>query len=529
MSSKTYTDYTDFPDVQWPVAMENVPVPIVYGYRRVKGNIVKMQGIVNQGGNIVSGDFTFALACKLTSLDYILAPGKERQTYASFILAYPSSSFYDGSVGGAVMPYSGTAGIGAGNGKIRNVATLHCYNAKVFEALYGKMSTTGTFKDVYFMVSNFPTTVLTCQHQINFGVNPVVVVYDLLTNASFGGIPAAEINTTSFNQVGNIYAANTTGCILNIDKYDTIQDIIKNIGKQFGLSLLRDADGKIKMVYEYRLSDKSRITPVLSLSDVNNDFFDFKISRESFDKTVNELKVSSINYGLDEAPEQNINVRNEGNILLTGLIRSEGITLDMFTGKYLNSLLPGTQYVYPASERAKQLLNIKSYPKATIQIETSMRGDVCSVGDFITISNADYGITNVLCRIDEKEFPQIDSNRIKFKATVWGELFFNNAGAVEPGEDQRGTPMEYIPPTDLENLTFPAGTSLSTARSVPFSDDATSQVYWGANQVVEGKLIYGVDYYVVDNNKIQLYTQYATSIIQSNSLGLLNVDTWQGT
>ena len=90
----------------------------------------------------------------------------------------------------------------------------------------------------------------------------------------------------------------------------------------------------------------------------------------------------------------------------------------------------------------------------------------------------------------------------------------------------------------IENLTFPSLTNVSTVRSVAFTDDATSIVTWGSSQEQSGgALIYTVndpptgddDYTIRDNNKVVLNPTKWQDSIEANILGLLNVDTRQGT
>ena len=86
----------------------------------------------------------------------------------------------------------------------------------------------------------------------------------------------------------------------------------------------------------------------------------------------------------------------------------------------------------------------------------------------------------------------------------------------------------------VENLTFPAGTSLSTARTIAYTTDSTSIVVWGVGQENSGTLVYDSDpgfanngdYTIVTHNKIQLNPTKFANTIQANMLGLLNVDTY---
>jgi hypothetical protein len=94
--------------------------------------------------------------------------------------------------------------------------------------------------------------------------------------------------------------------------------------------------------------------------------------------------------------------------------------------------------------------------------------------------------------------------------------------------------------TDWENLTFPAGTLISTERTVNFSDVTKSVVMWGSGQEQQGVLVYtaadppiGTDDYTVivsggGKHQIKLNATKWVNSIAANVLGLLNIDTWQG-
>jgi hypothetical protein len=91
-----------------------------------------------------------------------------------------------------------------------------------------------------------------------------------------------------------------------------------------------------------------------------------------------------------------------------------------------------------------------------------------------------------------------------------------------------GTQPQPAPPTNPQNLTFPAFTNISNVKTVIFSDDSKSVVVWGEGQEATGTLVYGTDYTIQDHNKIVLNEVEYTSEIGANSLGLLNVDVYQG-
>jgi hypothetical protein len=96
------------------------------------------------------------------------------------------------------------------------------------------------------------------------------------------------------------------------------------------------------------------------------------------------------------------------------------------------------------------------------------------------------------------------------------------------------TTIPVTPPV-VENVTFPAGSNMSTARANPYITPGQSHVAWGTGQDNIGTLVYttnnpptGDDDYTIDATKTKVIlnpTKWYDSIL-ANTLGLLNVDTW---
>lgn len=95
-----------------------------------------------------------------------------------------------------------------------------------------------------------------------------------------------------------------------------------------------------------------------------------------------------------------------------------------------------------------------------------------------------------------------------------------------------GTPPGPTPTmTSPYNLTFAPFSFISSALPVDAVVDRLINVRWGVGQENVGTLWFGIDYTVIDHNKIQLTdgtggTTDWTPTVQANSLGLLNVNVW---
>ena len=82
-----------------------------------------------------------------------------------------------------------------------------------------------------------------------------------------------------------------------------------------------------------------------------------------------------------------------------------------------------------------------------------------------------------------------------------------------------------------ETLTFAAFSDTSSPRTTPILSINISIgrviVSWGEDQVNTGVLLYGDDYTIAEGNKVKLTQPKWTSTIDSNSLGLLNVNVYE--
>ena len=137
-------------------------------------------------------------------------------------------------------------------------------------------------------------------------------------------------------------------------------------------------------------------------------------------------------------------------------------------------------------------------------------------------------------KITKKVLDTLDSSLMKIEWSQCSELMFD-LNSMNVMQTIASIPTSKIPGASLlvQNLTFPAGTNTSNARTIPYTTDSDSIVSWGAGQENGGLLIYtsnnpptGIDdYTIIGHNQVKLNpTKYANEI-QANTLGLLNVDT----
>jgi hypothetical protein len=100
-----------------------------------------------------------------------------------------------------------------------------------------------------------------------------------------------------------------------------------------------------------------------------------------------------------------------------------------------------------------------------------------------------------------------------------------NAATPKTNTDNQLQVIAYRIP--VQNVTFPAYSSVSNPITGTFEADANSHVSWGVGQVDSGSLAFTTDYTVHDGNKIHLDEIIWATAIAANALGLLNVDCYE--
>jgi hypothetical protein len=260
---------------------------------------------------------------------------------------------------------------------------------------------------------------------------------------------------------------------------------------------------------------------------VKDDFIDFKPTFKTFDDTVNEFRAKFTSFA-DSYTNLEAFFRNEANIAETGTARAQEYDLAGF--------------IFPeiVTTRILEIAKRESFPLITIETICPIGLVTALVNDIWRITHDEYGIDDYF-KITKKAPNTIDLGTVKISWEQCPEIMFDLIGGTSfiqaspsvPG----GTPPEDSVPGIVINLTFPMGSNVSTMRSTVFTDDTKVIVSWGAGQEQASPLVYTADnpptgeddYTITDHNKIVLNPTKWANTIQANILGLLNVNTQQGT
>jgi hypothetical protein len=377
----------------------------------------------------------------------------------------------------------------------------------------------------------------------SLGNNPASVIWDLLTNPFYGlGLSSLlvsnpDINVISFQNVLEFFFNSTTkpyGVNCSFQDKSSAKEMIKKICDWTDCILTVDNEGKFYLTVNdaSRLTTQGRIGGITLSSEVNvdgsgvpllvtDDFDDFKPTFKTYDDTINEFHGKFTSFA-DSYVTLQAFFRNEANIEITGTIRSEDNDLSCL-------IFPNT-----VSIRLLEIAKRKSFPLITISTICKIGLMTALINDIWHITHAEYGIDDYF-KITKKSFVGLEAGQVKIEWSQCPELMFDLFG-TGLSDASASVPSVVIPGGSLiiENLTFPAGTSLSTVRTIAYVTDSASIVIWGINQENSGTLVYDPDpgfssngdYTIVDHNKVQLNPVKFANEVQANVLSLLNVDTY---
>lgn len=392
------------------------------------------------------------------------------------------------------------------------------------------------------------------------GNNPASVIFDLLTNKQYGlGLDSAidintstgavdpnkaansQINVSSFWNVLEYFYNHTQkpyGVNCSFQQQAQARDMIKKVCEWTDCILTKDRDGKFYLTVNDpgRLYTFGRMGGVSLPGNVPKDslgiptltkydFPEFEPTEKTINDTVNEFRAKFCSFA-DSYTNLMAFFRDEANIATTGTTRSAEYDLQ--------------GHVFPeiVTTRLLEIAKRDSYPGKTISTRVKIGLITAYVNDIWRIIHDEYGIDDYF-KIAKIQPSEIEVGDVRVEWVQCTELLFDLFGSnmikANPSVPNNQDP-DVVVPDVIENLTFPSLSGTSTARSVNFTDDATSAVVWGAGQEQKGNLVYTAnnpptgtdDYTVIDHNKIVLNPTKWKNSIEANILGLLNVDTRQG-
>jgi len=347
--------------------------------------------------------------------------------------------------------------------------------------------------------------------------NPVAVIYDMLTNTQYGGgVPTSVIDTESFVEAAQFMVSKNIGINITIIDRRKIRETVDKICGQAGLTIWKDRYNKYK-IRAYNPDD------VLNYDDTMDDseFINFQIDRIQLVEMPNEFKFTIKTMLAETETDPEFINQTEIVNFSNSAMYSAGDGVKIIEEYNLSYLTRSA-----AMKRMSDTVYERTYPRKTIICDVNMKYSDIEPMDLIMVTNTEHDLNNVPFRVESVDLGEIEENLVRIKMSEATEIGANISQTINSG--LRDVPS-YSATTDAVNLTFPAYSNTSIARVPAFTDESAVIVTWGKDQQNEGDLVRFVDYTITGGNKIVLTQPKWTSTIESNTLGLLNIDAYEAT
>src|SRR5574343_198904 len=257
----------------------------------------------------------------------------------------------------------------------------------------------------YLIKRTLPTTV---NHaNMTYGNNPAAIIYDLMTNDTYAAeFSADDINLTKFNEAADYWYEKGYALNFSITAQKDVDEVIEQVLAWVGGSWYQDSDGKY-CLHAYDPDDAS----VQSFTE--DDFVSFNITRKGWNDTYNDLRFNFIDRE-NHYVTKTYGLYDRANGMIVGKRTPRQLDLLAFVDKDA------------VSRRAWELLKINSYPglRTTFTV-TGEKMFPVFVGCVITISNAEYGLSDVTFRVTKIDTPKIDEMKYQIEAEQMLEQVFD--------------------------------------------------------------------------------------------------------
>jgi len=252
------------------------------------------------------------------------------------------------------------------------------------------------------------------------GTNPAALIFSLLEEA---GAQATDTVMSSFNAAASFWNDKGYGLNMAFSRKAKARDrIAKVLSYVDGVLYVDDADKFVLKAFDPLESSEETIN--------TEDFLDFKLSRRGWNDTYNDFKGNYVDEDEDYS-KRTLMAYNPANIRMTGDKRQRVVDLTAFRDKTT------------ASKRLWDVMRWLSYPEAQIEFATTLKFHNLQPGSVVEINHTDYDIVSGEFRILTKDVSEIDSNKLKFKATQMVETLFDDHFAEGGGTDW--DPLDITP------------------------------------------------------------------------------------
>jgi len=234
---------------------------------------------------------------------------------------------------------------------------------------------------------------------IGGNANPAHIIRECLTNGDWGmGYPAASIDDSNFRSVADVLYAEGFGLSFVWNRqapiHRFIQTVVDHIGAVFRFN---PSTG----LFEIKLIRDDYTPASLPLLDEGNVIALDKYQRSAWGETVNEIVLK---YQNADSRDVSITVQDIGNIQMQGAVVSETVER------------PGIRYDALAQRVALRELRARSTPTSRVRVIANRQAWGLLPGDAFRLSWPKLGLTEVVYRLMNVDFGELDKGRIVIDA-----------------------------------------------------------------------------------------------------------------
>lgn len=226
------------------------------------------------------------------------------------------------------------------------------------------------------------------------GCNAAAIIYDLLLEA---GVPSGYIDIPSFQEAATYWHGKGYDLNVALSSQSQVKDHINTILQYVDGALYIDANNKFRLK-AFRSTD----VPVATIT--TKKFKEFKLQRRSWDDVFTDFRATFT----DETADYTTRAMRARNPAVSALIGHDNQkTLDLTAFRDLDA----------ASARLWDIMKRFSYPEAQVSCVVGIEYSAYNIGDVVSITHKDYGISNENYRIVSKSEEENDSNAVRLELT----------------------------------------------------------------------------------------------------------------
>jgi len=386
-------DPSTIDDFAITTADEGSKVPLIYGIKKVTGNIIYYGGLrakpitetVQSGCSsekvIVGYDYYIDIWMTLAHGPVSLLATYVNEELTGVLgtgeISYHQRIFSNG------VPGNGVDAPIAGQSPLPGIAWIY------YEQLY-LGENVQSVPTIHYVLQCLPTAhPFSYVETGNGGVNPATVVYDLLVRS---GVDYDGVNATSFENASLYWFNKEYGLHMVYKNAIKCRDAIKKALQVVGGSFTEDTDGKFYLI-PFDETETSSATLDFDQGEVRN----FKFYRPMWDTLYSDFVATYIDRNKDYS-KRTVRAYNPALHRILGRRVEQAVDLKHFIDLDV------------ASKRVWEIMKEATYPGAQIECEVPFRFSGLLVGQVVTVNNSRFGISNAKFRLMTKNIKGLDEN-----------------------------------------------------------------------------------------------------------------------